>query len=40
MLGLAGSDVGDYKSPNGREENTGYQTTSALVKYPFAALSV
>lgn len=33
VVGLAGSDIGDYKSPNGREENTGYQATSALVKY-------
>lgn len=33
VVGLAGSDIGDYKSPNGREENTGYQAASALVKY-------
>lgn len=33
LLGLAGRDVGDYKSPQGREKNTGYQSDSLLLKY-------
>lgn len=33
VIGLAGSDIDNYKSPNQREENTGYSNTSALIKY-------
>ena len=33
VLGVAGSDVGDYRSPDGREDNTGYQSNTVLVKY-------
>lgn len=33
VLGLAGRDVGDYKSPNGREKKTGYESDTLLVKY-------
>lgn len=33
VVGLAGRDVGNYKSPNGREKNTGYESDTLLLKY-------
>jgi len=33
VVGLAGRDIGNYKSPNGREKNTGYESDTLLVKY-------
>lgn len=33
VLGVAGRDVGDYRSPDGREEHTGYQSDTLLAKY-------
>jgi hemoglobin/transferrin/lactoferrin receptor protein len=33
VVGIAGRDVGNYKSPNGREEDTGYDSDTLLVKY-------
>ena len=33
VLGLAGRDIGNYKSPNGREKKTGYESDTLLVKY-------
>lgn len=33
LLGIAGHDIGDYRSPRGREDNTGYQSQSLLLKY-------
>ncbi len=33
VVGLAGRDVGDYKSPNGREKKTGYDSDTLLLKY-------
>lgn len=33
VVGIAGRDVGDYKSPNGREKKTGYESDTLLLKY-------
>ncbi len=33
VVGLAGRDIGNYKSPNGREKNTGYESDTLLLKY-------
>ncbi|HQZ01242.1 MAG TPA: TonB-dependent receptor [Thauera sp.] len=33
VLGVAGQDVDDYRSPDGREDRTGYQSNTLLVKY-------
>lgn len=33
VVGLAGRDVGNYKSPNGREKKTGYDSDTLLLKY-------
>ncbi|ATE61080.1 TonB-dependent receptor plug domain-containing protein [Thauera sinica] len=33
VLGIAGREVGDYRSPDGREANTGYESDSLLAKY-------
>lgn len=33
VLGVAGRDVGDYRSPDGREDRTGYQSDTLLAKY-------
>jgi len=33
VAGIAGRDVGNYKSPNGREKRTGYESGSGLLKY-------
>ncbi len=33
VVGLAGRDVGNYKSPNGREKKTGYESDTMLLKY-------
>lgn len=33
VVGIAGRDVGNYKSPNGREKNTGYESDTLLLKY-------
>lgn len=33
VVGLAGRDVGNYKSPNGREKKTGYESDTVLLKY-------
>ncbi len=33
VLGVAGRDVGDYRSPDGREDRTGYQSGTLLAKY-------
>lgn len=33
VLGIAGRDVEDYRSPDGREDLTGYQSDSLLAKY-------
>ncbi|MBD7977675.1 TonB-dependent receptor plug domain-containing protein [Serpens gallinarum] len=33
LVGAAGSDVGDYESPDGDENNTGYRSNSLLFKY-------
>lgn len=33
VIGVAGRDVGDYKNPDGREKNTGYESDSILMKY-------
>lgn len=35
VAGLAGRDVGNYKSPDRREKNTGYESASALLKYQY-----
>lgn len=32
-VGVAGRDVGDYDSPDGEQENTGYSANSLLLKY-------
>ena len=33
VLGVAGRDVDDYRSPDGREDRTGYQSDTLLAKY-------
>lgn len=33
VAAIAGRDVGNYKSPEGREKRTGYESGSALLKY-------
>ena len=33
VVGVAGRDVGNYKSPNGREKKTGYESDTLLLKY-------
>ncbi|ENO92321.1 TonB-dependent receptor [Thauera sp. 28] len=33
VLGVAGRDVDDYRSPDGREARTGYQSDTLLAKY-------
>ena len=33
VLGVAGSDIDDYRSPDGREDRTGYQSNTVLAKY-------
>lgn len=33
VLGLAGRDIGNYRSPDGREPRTGYEADSLLLKY-------
>jgi hemoglobin/transferrin/lactoferrin receptor protein len=33
VLGIAGRDVEDYRSPDGREDLTGYQSDTLLAKY-------
>jgi hemoglobin/transferrin/lactoferrin receptor protein len=33
VLGIAGRDVDDYRSPDGREDLTGYQSDTLLAKY-------
>lgn len=33
VAGVAGSDVGDYDSPDGTQANTGYRSNSLLLKY-------
>ncbi|QEY58574.1 TonB-dependent receptor [Pseudomonas sp. C27(2019)] len=33
VVGIAGRDVGNYKSPNGREKKTGYESDTLLLKY-------
>lgn len=33
VVGVAGSDINDYRSPDGRERRTGYNTDTLLAKY-------
>ncbi len=33
VLGLAGRDIGDYRSPDGRERRTGYDSNTVLFKF-------
>ena len=33
VLGVAGCDVDDYRSPDGREDHTGYRSDTLLAKY-------
>ncbi len=33
VLGAAGRDIGDYRSPDGREDRTGYDSNTLLAKY-------
>ncbi|HNO62967.1 MAG TPA: TonB-dependent receptor, partial [Thauera aminoaromatica] len=33
VLGVAGRDVDDYRSPDGREDHTGYRSDTLLAKY-------
>ncbi|ENO88647.1 TonB-dependent receptor plug domain-containing protein [Thauera linaloolentis] len=33
VLGVAGRDVDDYRSPDGREDRTGYESNTLLAKY-------
>lgn len=35
VLGAAARDVDDYRSPDGRERNTGYRSNSLLAKYRY-----
>lgn len=35
VAGISGKDVGNYKSPDGRERRTGYDSGTALLKYQY-----